>query len=242
MSENKQRNVDFSRKCRDRVNYFFQKLKNLLKSDVRYHQMADWTRFEILERAIECLKRINGDFTIDNQLQVDSDARRGMNNKQLCQLYRTRLNSAFANLRSQIEKVKNSEVEEFRLFSRAGLLEATLFVLENKIEKNEKIRENRKRSIPADFEVDQSPNKIPSLNNSIGTASPSDSPKPLQSYQLPSIANNMYMQPLQQLQPVQPVLPSIHFRLAYLQLLQARALQQQQQQSQTVKSEIWRPF
>ena len=56
-----QENVDFSRKCRDRVNFFFQKLKITLKKIQIYQSTSlNWNRFEILERALQRIQILDG--------------------------------------------------------------------------------------------------------------------------------------------------------------------------------------
>lgn len=127
MSTNEHKSVDFSRKCRDRVNFFFGELKSTLCSFPRYSNCHEWSRFDILERATEALELrrgvVNGK---RDQAPVDKS---NLSNKELCQLYRTRLNTGFYTLRNELDKCENVNLAKFRLFSRAGLLEATCYLL-----------------------------------------------------------------------------------------------------------------
>ena len=179
-----QKNIDFSRKCRDRVNFFFQKLKISLKKFPEYQSTnLNWNRFEILERALQQIQIIDG--KTEGQLEntmVNAFNRKDLNNKELCQLYRTRLNLGFDKLRNILEQ--KPELAQFRLFSRAGLLEATVHYLEIKTQFcNAALpKPNLKRERSEEDEM-ISPNKIPkqyfnfpvysnNLNTSIGVESP----------------------------------------------------------------------
>ena len=121
--------IDFSRKCRDRVNFFFKQLKSLLQKFPRYQNCQEWSRFDILERSVEALEFRRGlvsDESYRSKNQVD---RTDLTNKELCQLYRTRLNSGFDALRTELQLAKDFDKTKFRLFSRAGILEATCSIL-----------------------------------------------------------------------------------------------------------------
>ena len=185
-----QKNVDFSRKCRDRVNFFFQKLKIKLKNIPKFQSgHLNWNRFEILERALHIIQIIDG-IQIEPNEQTGLN-RKDLNNKQLCQLYRTRLNLGFDKLRNILEE--KVELRQFRLFSRAGLLEATIHYLERflLLEDNILPKPNLKRERTCD-ENTISPNKLirilPSncqyvqysdnLNSSTGFDSPDTSMSP----------------------------------------------------------------
>jgi len=181
---NKTQSVDFSRKCRDRVNFFFQKLKISLKKIAEYQSThLNWNRFEILERALQQIQIIDG--KAESQLEntmLNAFNRKDLNNKELCQLYRARLNLGFDKLRNILEQ--KPELAQFRLFSRAGLLEATVHYLETKTQFcNAALpKPNLKRERSEEDEM-ISPNKIPkqyfnfpvysnNLNTSIGVESP----------------------------------------------------------------------
>ena len=124
-----QKTIDFSRKCRDRVNFFFKQLRTTLQTFPRYQSCTEWSRFDILERSVEALEFRRGlvsEQSYRSKIHVD---RTEMTNKELCQLYRTRLNSGFDALRSELEVAENFDKTKFRLFSRAGILEATCSIL-----------------------------------------------------------------------------------------------------------------
>ena len=60
-STENQKNVNFSKKCRDRVNFFFQKLKITLKKIPKFQSAhLNWNRFEILERAAQMIQILEG--------------------------------------------------------------------------------------------------------------------------------------------------------------------------------------
>ena len=181
-----QKNVNFSRKCRDRVNFFFQKLKISLKKIPTYQSKnLNWNRFEILERALQQIQVIDGIFkNSENELATSSNfssERKDLNNKELCQLYRTRLNLGFDKLRNILEQ--KPELAQYRLFSRAGLLEATVHYLETKSFYSTVPSEptkclKRERSEDDDL---ISPNKIPKpyfpvQSNRLNTSTGLDSP------------------------------------------------------------------
>ena len=180
-----QQNIDFSRKCRDRVNFFFQKLKISLKKIPEYQSThLNWNRFEILERALQQIQIIDGKAGAQlENIMLNNPNRKDLNNKELCQLYRTRLNLGFDKLRNILEQ--KPELAQFRLFSRAGLLEATVHYLETKTQffnaALPKPYLKRERSDEEDEMI--TPTKIPkqyfnlpvypnNLNTSIGVESP----------------------------------------------------------------------
>ena len=181
-----QKNIDFSRKCRDRVNFFFQKLKISLKKIPEYQSThLNWNRFEILERALQQIQIIDGKAeTQFENTSLNISNRKDLNNKELCQLYRTRLNLGFDKLRNILEQ--KPELAQFRLFSRAGLLEATVHYLETKKRfcNDELPKPYLKRERNDDADEMISPNKVPKqcfnfsvrsntgLNTSTGFESP----------------------------------------------------------------------
>jgi len=113
---------------------FFQKLKITLKKIQIYQSTSlNWNRFEILERALQQIQILDGSIIKTNgsfQQDMQDFNRKDLNNKELCQLYRTRLNLGFEKLRNVLEQ--KQELRQFRLFSRAGLLEAAVHYLETK--------------------------------------------------------------------------------------------------------------
>ena len=192
-----QKSVDFSRKCRDRVNFFFQKLKISLQKIPDYQSSGlNWNRFEILERALQQIQMIDGSnrTNFGTELATDpSSNRKDMNNKELCQLYRTRLNLGFEKLRNILEQ--KPELRQFRLFSRAGLLEATIHYLETQLPSHglQMPKPSLKRERTDEDDEVISPNKIPkpyftnqfpviqypNLNNSTGLESPESGSSPI---------------------------------------------------------------
>ena len=155
--------TDFSRKCRDKVNISFKKLKIILSSFPRYSQCQEWSRFDILERAVEALelkRGISNSYTRRNNID-----RTNLSNKELCQLYRTRLNNAFDALKCELDLL-GEDLSGFRLFSRNGILQAACAILQGD---QVKVATKRKRE-----DSEESPNKI-RLNDS-GYQSPSISP------------------------------------------------------------------
>ena len=52
-----------------------------------------------------------------------------MTNKEACSLYRDNLNKSFDILRHLLEECGISEVKKFRLFSRSGIIEGAIFVI-----------------------------------------------------------------------------------------------------------------
>ena len=242
-----QKNVDFSRKCRDRVNFFFQKLKITLKKISNYQSTSlNWNRFEILERALQQIQILDGSKMLTKNGAIHPDmnnfSRKDLNNKELCQLYRTRLNLGFEKLRNILEQ--KQELRQFRLFSRAGLLEAAVHYLDTKLPSNEVTipKPNLKRERIEDGEV-ISPNKIP---------------KPYFTNQLPLIQypnlNNStgFESPESQLSPV--YLQSSHSHLYSLELARAQliaynrliilknATQMAQLETKSESAGVWRPW
>ena len=128
MSTQERKSVDFSRKCRDRVNFFFKELKSILADFPRYQECREWSRFDILERAIEALELRRGVINGETYCQRNEIDKTNLTNKQLCQLYRTRLNTGFDALRNELDQC-TTDLTKFRLFSRAGLLQAACHVL-----------------------------------------------------------------------------------------------------------------
>ena len=127
-TQERKQSVDFSRKCRDRVNLFFKELKSILAHFPRYQQCREWSRFDILERGIEALELSRGVINGETYCQRNEIDKTNLTNKQLCQLYRIRLNTGFDALRNELDQCK-IDLAKFRLFSRAGLLEAACHVL-----------------------------------------------------------------------------------------------------------------
>jgi len=253
-----QKNVDFSRKCRDRVNFFFQKLKITLKKIPIYQSTSlNWNRFEILERALQQIQILDGSKLKTNgsiHQEIQDFNRKDLNNKELCQLYRTRLNLGFEKLRNILEQ--KQELRQFRLFSRAGLLEAAVHYLERKnletknLEtkltcngaalpkpnlKRERIEEDEEvispSKIPKPYFTKQFPS-IPNLNNSTGFESP-DSASPvglrLSTY---SQQNHFYSLELARAQLI------AYNRLIILN----NATQMAQRESRCESAGVWRPW
>ena len=244
-----QKNVDFSRKCRDRVNFFFQKLKiTLQKVSIYQSTSLNWNRFEILERALQQIQVLDGSMIKKSGSTDPNDFnRKDLNNKELCQLYRTRLNLGFEKLRNILEQ--KQELRQFRLFSRAGLLEAAVHYLETKLPCNGTAlpKPNLKRErIDQDDQV-VSPNKIPkpyftnqfpliqypNLNNSTGFESPDSHLSPV------DMRSSTYGQ--------QSHLYSLELAraqlIAYNRLILLRnATQIAQRESRSESAGVWRPW
>ena len=157
--------TDFSRKCRDKVNVSFKKLKIILSSFPRYRQCQEWSRFDILERAIESFELKRGLALSNSYTRRNRVDRTNLSNKELCQLYRTRLNNAFDALKNELDLLED-DLSGYRLFSRNGILQAACAMLHDQV----KIATKRKR----DDSEEESPKKI-RLNDS-GYQSPSLSP------------------------------------------------------------------
>lgn len=244
-----QKNVDFSRKCRDRVNFFFQKLKiTLQKVSIYQSTCLNWNRFEILERALQQIQVLDGSMIKKNGSTDPNDFnRKDLNNKELCQLYRTRLNLGFEKLRNILEQ--KQELRQFRLFSRAGLLEAAVHYLETKLPCNGTAlpKPNLKRERIDEDDLVISPNKIPkpyftnqfpliqypNLNNSTGFESPDSQLSPV------DMRSSTYSQ------------QSPHYSLewaraqliAYNRLILLRnATQIAQRESRSESAGVWRPW
>ena len=244
-----QKNVDFSRKCRDRVNFFFQKLKiTLQKVSIYQSTCLNWNRFEILERALQQIQVLDGSMIKKNGSTDPNDFnRKDLNNKELCQLYRTRLNLGFEKLRNILEQ--KQELRQFRLFSRAGLLEAAGHYLETKLPCNGTAlpKPNLKRERIDEDDLVISPNKIPkpyftnqfpliqypNLNNSTGFESPDSQLSPV------DMRSSTYSQqsPLYSLEWARAQL------IAYNRLILLRnATQIAQRESRSESAGVWRPW
>ena len=244
-----QKNVDFSRKCRDRVNFFFQKLKiTLQKVSIYQSTSLNWNRFEILERALQQIQVLDGSMIKKSGSTDPNDFnRKDLNNKELCQLYRTRLNLGFEKLRNILEQ--KHELRQFRLFSRAGLLEAAVHYLETKLPCNGTAlpKPNLKRErIDQDDQV-VSPNKIPkpyftnqfpliqypNLNNSTGFESPDSHLSPV------DMRSSTYSQQ-SQLYSLELARAQL---IAYNRLILLRnATQIAQRESRSESAGVWRPW
>ena len=239
-----QKNVDFSRKCRDRVNFFFQKLKISLKKIPDYQSThLNWNRFEILERALQQIQILDGPSHNQLQPEIENFDRKNLNNKELCQLYRTRLNLGFEKLRKILEQ--KQELRQFRLFSRAGLLEATVHYLETRLSFDAvQPRQRLKRERTEDDVI--SPSKIPkpyitnhipmvqypNLNNSTGLDSPDSGSSPTHQ-QTSQQSSHFYSLELARAQ-----------LLAYNRLIMLRNATQMSQQAlkSTEPKGVWRPW
>ena len=243
------KNVDFSRKCRDRVNFFFQKLKITLQTVSIYQSTClNWNRFEILERALQQIQVLDGSMIKKNGSTDPNDFnRKDLNNKELCQLYRTRLNLGFEKLRNILEQ--KQELRQFRLFSRAGLLEAAVHYLETKLPcngtalpkpnlKRERIDEDDQvispKKIPKPYFTNQFPLiQYPNLNNSTGFESPDSQLSPV------DMRSSTYSQ--------QSHLYSLELAraqlIAYNRLILLRnATQIAQRESRSESAGVWRPW
>ena len=125
--------VDFSKKCRDRVNFNYSKLRRVLEDFGKYGECTEWTRLDILGRGIETIQ------ILQNRVQTALNLpkrNRSMSNKEACSLYRDNLNTAFDVLQNEVQKCGIREVSKFRLFSRSGIIEAAIFVIEKLKEEN----------------------------------------------------------------------------------------------------------
>ena len=250
-----QKNVDFSRKCRDRVNFFFQKLKITLKKIPIYQSTSlNWNRFEILERALQQIQILDGSKLKTNgsiHQEIQDFNRKDLNNKELCQLYRTRLNLGFEKLRNILEQ--KQELRQFRLFSRAGLLEAAVHYLERKNLETKLTyngaalpKPNFKRERFEDEDEVISPNKIPkpyftnqfplipNLNNSAGFESPDSASPPTDRFRPMTYSqqNHFYSLELARAQLI-----------AYNRLIILKnATQMAQRESRCESAGVWRPW
>ena len=127
--------VDFSRKCRDKISFNFQRLRKHLEQLDEYRSLHEWNRFSILERAAETVKRL----AVNNNIQsVESKNnciwdRNGLDNKDLCKLYRSRLNNTFDQLLNELKRSNMIELSQYRTTSRAGILEAACDFLASRI-------------------------------------------------------------------------------------------------------------
>ena len=174
MSTIEHKPVDFSRKCRDKVNFFFGELKSTLCSFPRYSNFQNWSRFETLERATEAIELRRGVVNAQrDQMPIDKS---NLSNKQLCQLYRARLNAAFDALRNELDKCTDVNLAKFRLFSRAGLLEAACHLLKPITPRK------RRREQHDDDEATVTPVKKVQLNDS-GYSSPQQQQSPALRFQ-----------------------------------------------------------
>ena len=116
--------TDFSRRCRDRVNQKFSIIRKILEPV--FLNASDWNRFRIIERTLIVLKG-------ENFGQEKTKTSGTKSNREACAEYRSKLNSSFNLLRDELE---NSQLDssKYRLFSRAGILEASIDALKKKLE------------------------------------------------------------------------------------------------------------
>ena len=124
--QNAKQEVNFSRKCRDRVNQLFAQLRSQLEPF--YPRSEDWNRFRIIERA---LARIRGTGTgCDFAALESAEPTHQKSNKEACAFYRSKLNFAFDMLKAEIEKRPEISSRHYRLFTRAGILQGTIDILQ----------------------------------------------------------------------------------------------------------------
>ena len=118
---------DFSRKCRAKVNELFRSLRVKLEQLPAFKKTKNWNRFSILERAIETIRHYRG----ENEIELEANWNRdGLNNKELCKLYRNRLNQTFDTLLRELSTAGFC-LDKYRTTSRAGILEAACDFLDN---------------------------------------------------------------------------------------------------------------
>ena len=190
--------------------------------------------------------------------EIQDFNRKDLNNKELCQLYRTRLNLGFEKLRNILEQ--KQELRQFRLFSRAGLLEAAVHFLERKNLETKNLetkltcngaalpKPNLKRERFEDEDEVISPNKIPkpyftnqfpliqypNLNNSTGFESPDSASPPTDRFRPMTYSqqNHFYSLELARAQLI-----------AYNRLIILKnATQMAQRESRPESAVVWRPW
>ena len=110
--------INFSRKCRDKVNTHFANLRKMLTPV--FPDSVDWNRFKIIERALVVLgSRKNEDF----ETEVITGQK---TNKEACALYRSKLNRSFEDLKETLRVRNLVNLREYRLFTRAGILDCAI--------------------------------------------------------------------------------------------------------------------
>ena len=116
--------TDFSRKCRDRVNRNFSIIRQMLEQV--FINASDWNRFKIIDRALIVIKSEKID------LEKPTKITNSQSNKEACAQYRSKINASFGCLRDSLENC-GLDLSKYRIFTRAGILEATIDCLKLKI-------------------------------------------------------------------------------------------------------------
>ena len=173
--------TSFSRKSRDRVNHHFAVLRNVLEA--MFPACDDWNRFRIIERALIVIKGTTKDCTIDH---MESTCNKS--NKEVCAMYRSKLNLAFEMLKIELENNPLIDVKKYRLFTRSGILAGTIDLIQllrcrlpQPVFRTEPIKGiKRKKDEISDFEPFRKYQRSPGSINSISPRSDvSDSPTEL---------------------------------------------------------------
>ena len=151
--------TDFSRKCRDRVNRNFSIIRQMLEPV--FTNASDWNRFKIIERALIIIKGEKIDFEKPTKIP------NSQSNKEACAQYRSKMNASFGCLRDSFEK-SGLDLSKYRIFTRAGILEATIDCLKSKIG-------NVSKPIPEPSIIYRAPKrKLEDYQNSIEKRSPTE--------------------------------------------------------------------
>ena len=111
--------VSFSKRCRGRVNEKFSELRKIL--EIIFPNCQNWNRFHIIDLA---LIAISGKPAETGSDPLEPALNRS--NKEACAFYRAKMNAAFENLKNEIEKSAKVNSNNYRLFTRAGILQAAI--------------------------------------------------------------------------------------------------------------------
>ena len=118
---------NFSRKCRDKVNTHFARLRKIMSP--YFPDSSDWNRFRIIERALVLLGARKSD---DFETEITSGQK---SNKEACAIYRSKLNRSFDELKVTLQARNLVNLREYRLFTRAGILACAISSLQVILEK-----------------------------------------------------------------------------------------------------------
>jgi len=154
--------TSFSKKCRNRVNEKFSKLRIILGSF--FPDCDDWNRFRVIERALILLRGTSNNSSVEQFEPTQS-----MSNKEACALYRSKMNIAFEMLKTEVENITSIDAKKYRLFTRAGVLEAAIDAIGE-------MRQNFAQNFPPNRGVKRSRadsvSSISPRSDSVGSISP----------------------------------------------------------------------
>jgi hypothetical protein len=151
--------TDFSRKCRDRVSRNFSIIRQMLEPI--FNNASDWNRFKIIKRALIVIKGEKIDHEKPSKISTSQS------NKEACAQYRSKINASFRCLRDSLEH-SGCDLSKYRIFTRAGILEATIDCLKSKIG-------NITKPIPEPSIIHRAPKrKLEDYQNSIEKRSPTE--------------------------------------------------------------------